>query len=927
MSINSKLTIIATTLMSVLSVANVSAEEQPVAKNDDIEQITVTGIRGSVLKSLNVKRGSEGIVDAITSEELGKFPDQNVAESLQRITGVAITRSRGGDGQFVTVRGLGEEFNAVTFNNRLIATENAGREFSFDVIASELISEAQVFKSPTASQGDGSIGGRVNVNSAKPFDNPGLHFAGSIAGQYDEISEDTGPKLSAVLSNTWDDDKFGVLASFTFQERESRTDILESIGFSRFDVDANNSVDDPNDDVPVIAEDVRLTSVAGSVARQTRKRTGATLAFQYAVDDNSTLTFDTLYTKLESPSTVVGYSFFPSGTVTPGSIRLNDANPAQVIAHQTSPDFNDIVGRENVTDTDTIMVGANWEFDNGDNWKANIDLAWSKAEGTRDNVGSAGGSGSFFVLNYPVGQVDYENADGGVPNFDFRAQNGSGPLVPFSQLDAASARPSFARNTTAEVKDEILSFKGDFGYLLDSGEILFGFDYVDREKTSRVLENINQCAFCGSTETIQDRAPGLVGDFFTVFDDDFLRDASGNVPRAFPVFDLDSLRELFDIAAQEGVATAPDGVSSALTTEFNPAASNVLSETVTGAYVQLNADGELGNFTYNFNAGVRFAYTELESVGAGAEITSIELIDGNNQNIRTVTSDRSLSNNYFDVLPSFNLNIDLSDELLYRIAFSRSLARPTLTDLSTKFAVTSTNAGAEAIEAGNPGLEAVRSNNFDMSLEWYGEDDLSGSAAFFYKDISGFITNRNSIVPFTVNNVLDLRLAEGSQQVGPQDFNFFVSQPENGDSAEIYGLELAATKVFENGFGVSANLTLTESELISAGEKTDLENISDTSYNLAGFYENDGLQVQVSLNHRGDYLFSTAGEGALPEIVDDYTQIDASISYEINENITIFAEGINLTSEEFFRYSETKDIVETYEENGARYLVGLRGSF
>lgn len=897
-----------------------------------LEEIVVKGYRGSVQRALAVKENANSIVDAISAEELGKFPDQNVAESLQRITGVAITRSRGGEGELVTVRGLGQAFNAVTYNNRLIATENAGREFSFDVIASELISAAQVYKTPTASQGDGSIGGRVNVVSARPLDNPGFRVAGSLSAINDDLSGESEPKYSALISNTWGNDRFGFLASATVSKRDIRADVIESIGFNsggNTPIDANGDVDDPTDAVPS-AGVARLSSFAASVSRQERERTGGTLAFQFAPNDNSTLTLDALYTKLEAPAFVSGWSMFPGNTslIVRDSLTLNNQSPPQVIGYDTvGPVGAVLVGRENLTDTDTMMFGANWESDNGNGFSYELDAAWSKADGTRDNVGSAAGSGSFFVINQggvPGTAFFTLRPNGGrVPDITYVTSNdGVAPQGPLTGLTADGLRPAFSRVDSNEVEDEVVALKGNFGIeFSDSSNVEFGFDYVDREKTIRAFSTGAQF---GPVSPISTISPTLAANFFTTFNDGFLSGANGNIPRAFPVFDPRDVYRLFEAAGQ----------GSDLIPAFNPAASNVLEESVLGAFVQVNLQGQLGSIPYTLNAGVRIADTDLTSTGAGQlrDQFTLVVIDavGNEQQITAPSGAISIDNSYFDVLPSFNIAFDLNDNLILRGAFSKSLSRPTLTALSTTFNVTSTNGGAEAINSGNPGLEAVRSDNFDVSLEWYGDDGLSASAAVFYKDISNFIANENVFESILVNDVIDgiPGSPTNGQALPARTIDFLISRPSNGDAAEITGVELAAQKLFENGFGVSANITLTDSSLDSAlGLNSALIDVSDTSYNASVFYENHGFQARLSVNQRGEYLATTAGEGGFPEFVDDFTQVDASVSYAFNDNFTIFAEGINLGDEEFFRYSISPDQLETFEENGARYLFGVRANF
>ena len=182
---------VAAVLASAIS-AN-SAFAQDAQPNNDVEVIEVSGIRSSVAKSMDVKRSSAGVVDAISAEDIGDFPDTNLAESLQRITGVSIDRS-GGEGQLITVRGFGPQFNTVLVNGRQMASENDSRAFSFDTIASELVSSLDVHKTSTATMQSGGVGSTININTARPFALNGFKMAGSVKGVYDENSEETTPQ-------------------------------------------------------------------------------------------------------------------------------------------------------------------------------------------------------------------------------------------------------------------------------------------------------------------------------------------------------------------------------------------------------------------------------------------------------------------------------------------------------------------------------------------------------------------------------------------------------------------------------------------------------------------------------------------------------------------------------------------------------------
>jgi len=911
-----------------------AAPIQTASAQGELEEVVVTGIRGSLQRASDIKRASNVVVDAISAEELGKFPDINVAESLSRITGVAVTRTRGGEGQFVTVRGLGEEFNGVTYNGRLLATENEGREFSFDVIASELIAGAQVFKTTTAKQGDGSLGGLVNINSAKPLDNPGFHASGSVATQYEELADDFGPRFSGVISNTFNNDTMGILASISYQKRDARTDVAES-NFLIFPVQVDSNGEaaqnlDQNGDgltdstgAQILTNDGRFSGFSAFLAEQERERIGGTLAFQYQPTDNFGLTLDALYTKFETPSNINGYSFFPTafgqGFVT--NAELNDAN--QVVSFDSNAFAFDALSRRNEGDNDTIAFGANAEWLLNDRSSLVIDASYSKSEGQRDNLGSAAGSGAFFVIGVSGGSVSQRLTGREVPDFQFNVPTLAGGTVQPGQLDPNEYRLHFGRNDIVLVEDEVQSLKADYEFdFSDTSKLSVGADYVGREKVSRAFTNTTlACTLCGYTVPLTGNGASNAGLVTGQAPSDFLSGIGADIPRNFDILDTNVVQASF-------IANAPAGT---FTPTINEAGSTNIDEQVFGVYAQYDFAGEAFGLPYQANIGARLSRTDLTSIGFGNELTDIVgidlLADGNNQNF-AIGAPRpvSIDNDYTNFLPSFNIAFDVNDNTILRAGVSSSVSRPTLTSLSTSFIVTSQNRGGEAITSNNPELEAIESDNFDLSLEWYGENGSSASVALFYKDISNFVTQQITIEP--VNVAFRTQGADGvfSAAVNtPVDFR--IQRPENGDDAEILGLEVGGQYLTDSGWGVSANLTLADSEATSAGIESDLENISDFAANLSVFYENDRWSGRVSVNNRSEFLVGQTAEGGRDEIVDDFTQVDLSFSYTLNDSITLYAEGINVLDEAFFRFSETRDLIESYEENGARYVFGVRGNF
>ena len=933
-----KLNKVASAVMMMVAASSVAmpASAQEAQSSDQFEEIVVTGIRGSLQRAADIKRGSDVVVDAISAEELGKFPDINVAESLSRITGVAVTRTRGGEGQFVTVRGLGEEFNGVTYNGRLLATENEGREFSFDVIASELIAGAQVYKTTTAKQGDGSLGGLVNINSAKPLDNPGFHASGSIATQYEELADDFGPRFSGVISNTFNDDTMGILASISYQKRNARTDVAESNflifpvqvdsnGEAAQNLDQNGDGLTDNTGAQILTNDGRFNGFSAFLAEQERERIGGTLAFQYQPNDNFGLTLDALYTKFETPSDINGYSFFPTafgqGFVT--NAQLNDSN--QVVSFDSNAFAYDALSRRNEGDNDTIAFGANADWILSDRSRLVLDASFSKSEGQRDNLGSATGSGAFFVIGTAGGTVSQRLTGREVPDFQFNVVNPTtGATVQPGQLNPEDYRLHFGRNDIVLVEDEVQSLKADYEFdFSDTSKLSVGADYVAREKVTRAFTNTDlACTLCTNyTIPLSTNGASIAGLVTGQAPSDFLSGISANIPRNFDTLNLDVVQASF-------IANAPAGT---YTPTINEAGSTNIDEQVFGVYAQYDFAGEAFGLPYQANIGARLSKTDLTSTGFGNQLTDIQAIDlladGNNQNF-AIGAPRpvSIDNDYTNFLPSFNISFDLNESTILRAGVSSSVSRPTLTSLSTSFIVTSQNRGGEAITSNNPELEAIESNNFDLSLEWYGENGTSASAALFYKDISNFVTQRVTTEP--VNVAFRTQAANGifSPAVNTP-INFRIQRPENGDDAEILGLEVGGQYFTESGWGVSANVTLADSEATSAGIESDLENISDFAANLSVFYENDRWSGRVSVNNRSEYLVGQTAEGGRDEFVDDFTQVDLSFSYVFNDFLTFYAEGINVLDEPFFRYSETRDLLESYEENGARYVFGLRGNF
>ncbi len=884
------------------------------AKNEDkIEVIEVRGFTSSLKASMLNKKASDTIYDGITAEDLGKFPDQNVAESLQRITGVAIDRS-GGEGQFITVRGFGPDFNTVLVNGRQIATENQGRAFSFDTLPAELISGAKVFKSPLASMQEGGIGATVEVTTARPFDFEGFKAAASIKGMYEELSEEVTPQASGLITNTFNDGKIGILASASYQQRKAQTNILET----RYWRPGVNLTNRSERDQPAFSDNAQFNNVYVPqnfdqiVDEVDRERTSANLVAQYAPNDSMTLTLDGLYSQFEvdSDASSVGHWFTDSNLDNlqiseNGSVTGLDSTLVNGVGGAT-----DFIRRRYGRDVTIEAYGLNFEWLVNDNLTAYFDLSTSSAED------KSGGDNYFTVVGYNNSySVNYE---GETPSLS--VTDGSEAL-----LDPTLGKMHFNERNGFNTEDTISEYRADFTWVPDEStafaKVDFGVYFQDREKENqrRVADSCN--IYCG----YQFNFPEELVSTFTA--DNFF----GGVPNQWLTYSPEAFFEyaLSDTAAQQ-IADATgqtfDSVRQALdaTNLNNPPLGNdsfTVEEDVMSAYAQFYFNTELSDMPLDINLGIRYTETDSSVSGIGRILQDLAPIPNDPSDLNTIyNSDTGeiieQSNSYANLLPNLNAKLSLTDDLLLRYAYSETLTRPTMSDLVPVFNVTVARPNQLQAQAGNSALKPFKSTNWDVSVEWYYGDTSYLSAAVFQKEVEDFIVA--TIEPETLN--LDS---------GAYEFN--VRRPRNGESADVNGIELAWLHTLDSGFGIQANATIVNSDAEFDGSSDQifaLEGLGNAQ-NVTLFYEKNAFQARVAINNRESFmqdLVSPLG-GVDPRFTDTYTQVDVSASYDINDHFTLFFEGINVTGEELHRYGRFQEQFVQQVDDGARYALGVRANF
>ena len=886
------------------------------------DEVIATGIRSSIQRAQDIKRDAVGVVDAIAAEDLGKFPDLNVAESLQRISGLAIDRS-GGEGQQVTIRGLGPQFNTVLMNGRQIATDSGGREFNFDTLAAEQITGASVYKTGVAHLQDGGIGGLINVTTARPFDNPGLQIAGSVKGVYESNSEKISPAGALLISNTFNNDTFGLLGSISYQERDVQINGIGTAGWRPGQTISNNRDG-------VLFEDAYIPRNWDQIVdQQNRKRTNASLAAQFAPNDDLTVTLDGFVSKFEVDSLVTDLAswFEPdrvgSGTIDSNGTLTNFTQEIGLNSGSGDPASDFVSTTRNSRDVLNYGFGANVDWNITENLNGSFDVFHSEAENDR------AGKDRFNV----VGIINNYSFDGtgDTPTVQHDGfANGSLP-------DASRSRLHYnEKGNVPTDTDQITEIKGDFVYTPDSDSVKmvrFGAYSQMREKSQFQIFG-NQCAFCG----YQVAAPNSVIDFRPFTAENFFP----GLIDTFYTYDGDAYVQFL---ADQGVPIVTALQNNRYT----------INEDILSAYADVVIGFDAGTIPVEVNVGARYADTSID-VGAVQSFiadvvptTDLTLFS----NVFGPAQDFSEGGSYNNFLGNISATFDVREDMKVRLAAYETLTRPTMSQLSPATTFGEPRRQNLTAAGGNPALNPFTSTNFDAAYEWYYSDDSVFAVSAFHKKIDDIIVNLTGDETFVLGNrsaADDFRCAATNCAAGTSldpsrpDFDivantaelngaseiYRVSRPRNGESAKVTGVEASVTHVFDNGFGFTANATFVDSNVKldpTSATNFSLEGVGD-SQNLVAFYENDRMQARVAYNRREGFLRNIDnGFNGEPINTETYGQWDISASYDVTEQYSVFFEGINITSEELRQTARFPNQIYNIEDNGSRFAVGLRGKW
>ncbi|WP_231387279.1 TonB-dependent receptor [Pseudoalteromonas sp. A41-2] len=954
-----------------------AAAEEKSEKASDIEVIQVSGIRGSLVKSMDIKRQSAGVVDAITSEDIGKFPDTNLAESLQRITGVSIDRSNG-EGSKITVRGFGPEFNLVTLNNRQMPT-TGGRSFDFGDIATESVSGVEVYKTARSDIPSGGIGATVNITTAKPLSNPGLKASIGAKAVHDtsnETGDNITPEVSGIYSNTFNDDRFGVLISGSVQERNNREQAMAVDNWIP-NVDISSSPDLALTDNNQRADGATWypQNAGYAFSDNTRKRTNGQLVLQYAPTDRITATLDYTYSKLEfeKDGRSFGVWFNNGGNVS--SANINE-NGTYTKVTEIGGDYSTNLNR-GATENENKSLGLNIDWQVTDNLNIEFDAHNSSAESAGVGLGHDAfmiiGNTSCSWCENPTVNIDEKMADfsqGEIPLIDMTLTNGQAELLP---SDMGTLFAGVNKDTNTNDLDQY-QLKGTW-YNENTGalsSINFGVSHtkVDFRTTTAYSGQLAAGWWLNSADWYDDS-------MFTRVDssgllDGFSGGGSDKLLNYYYDADFDEI-----VAIAESIdCDHPDGGIGACSwpAEVNGKVQagpidddHRVSEETTAFYAQANFETEFNGMPINITAGLRYESTDVTANSLERPAVAMEWVNGNEWSY-IYADERTFSNgegSTKEFLPNIDMNIEVVEDVIARFSYSRTLARPPVGALrSTTSFLGNPKVGQRKVAVGNPNLKPYTADNIDLSLEYYYGEGSYVSAGYYRKQVDNFLVNITT--EETIDGITDPFIGDRAEQARedlaaageqPSDqaihdkinenqgteegtpivgnstdplANFFVSRDNNVETANLWGWELAAQHMFgETGFGIAANATFVfgdvEADRDAIGYQFALPGLSDSA-NFSAIYDLNGLSARISYNWRDEFL-TGFDQHSSPVFTESYGQWDINVNYAVNEKLTVFVEGLNLTDETqrtYVRYSEQLLRANQY---GARYNIGFRYSF
>jgi TonB-dependent receptor len=939
-----------------------------------IEEVIVEGgIRASLKRAMDIKRDSAGVADAISAEDMGKFPDTNLAESLQRVTGVSIDRQRG-EGSQITVRGFGPEYNLVTLNGRQMPTHNGvNRSFDFGDLASEGISAVVVHKTGNAASATGGVGSTVNIITTKPLE------AGKIATFGAKMAMDTStetgdtvtPEFSGLYSNTFADDTVGIAISASSQTRNNAVNTGSVGGWHTTAGDTDGGWTS----VPFNEGQInRPTDAAGNMSipqssaynlsEYETDRVNGQLTLQWAPSDTLTATVDYTYSEFELERTYSDLSaWYNLGNNTQTSEWDDGLIASPIMYSEASPnsDFAMGIGHDGST-SENESIGLNLAWQDTDELSLTFDYHDSSSE---KGANSPFGTSSLVTMASfnRVQTTGYFDQD--LPILELSLNSGAdGADRPLYKDDMIITGSVFG-NDLSRMDVEQSRFAGSF-LADDETSIDFGVELteISNRSTSKSVER-------GTWGGISD--PGYISDILvrSSMANSFDQVSGGNDPRRQSEYFTTTLEQIVELAEALPLASTQTvgdcGTAYCASTAWDN--DKRTTEETTAVYVQLNHETEFNSMPISLRAGLRYESTDVTSAARAPTYDDVYWEGGNEFYLvqGTDVAFDSYEGSYDLMLPNLDINIDLRDDLVLRASVSKTVTRPSYESIKGGTTVDGQTFKFRDARAagGDPGLKPIESENFDLSIEWYYGDADYVSVGYYQKTVDNFIGNGfKDMALFGLNDPASGGLyaetaASEGLDAGAQytligqamssafvdgryygtaandPLTFTVAVPTNEKTAKVDGIEMNWQHNFaDTGYGFIVNATIANADIafdpLALETQFVLNGLSDSA-NLIGFYDKGGFQARFAYNWRDQFLAGIGqGQGSSainPTNIRAYGQLDMSASYEVNDNLTVFFDGINITESDFRVFGREETQVLQAGQTGARYNLGVRYTF
>ena len=977
--------------MSSLSLSAIAlpalAQSQPTtpagsqsASSDQVEEVVVTGLRASLQQSLDIKRNSDGIVDAISAEDIGKFPDSNLATAMERIPGVTVTRAQqntqnGGTGGVtgstgnatgVTVRGFGPQFNETLYDGRQVPTSTGNRGFDFGAVGSDFVGQIDVMKTPDAALSSGAIGATINIKYPKPFDHPGLQLAGSVSGTK-STDASTTPNGSLLFSDTFADEHFGILAAAAYSDLKTRGNHVDIQGWEGGAGDGNSGLapcqlkgagpcavapntKDANgvNQNPSTIKDWFIQDYGVYQEHNEDKRVGGRIVLQVKPTDALELTLDDNYSKETLTQVQQGFSFWFNNSSLTQVTQAPDGTVTSFLQPATPTDFQAAINGQ-VVQNNSLGFNVKWAPTEHTSYQFDAYTAQSKLNpgGQLSQVDADVGYGNSAALATSLGVV----VDGS-HNLPYPVGFGPGGNAA-RLLDPTIIGSHVLVESINQNKDTINQFKLEGAWTDEQVKLRYGVQFTHDALATRQYTDLPYTwqmyagygpSPIGSGGVVPIPQNLISGSYST--GSGFI-DGWGNgakLPAALLAangYAVKAYLEGLNGAGMNG-GNPGDTVCSNLTGPVpctgkyimyeNLGNHQDITERTVSPYLSLANTTKIAEMPLRINLGVRYEITHVDSGGLSSlpvgQLTIVPTDHTAYSFTPTPPVPVDTRSQYRYLLPSIDLNLSITDDVKARLDASRTLTRPSLVDITPDTNVPAgQRVGNLNATGGNPTLLPYLSDNFDLGVEWYYARNSYFSADAFVKEVTDFIVGGTRTAPINGVTLPDGSLAQ-----------FAITSKVNGPSAEVRGLEFGVQHMFwDTGFGISANATFVSTNKPYNPYDTNTSSFAVTglanSYNIVPFFEKYGFMVRVAVNHQAEFLDSfgqhqsNGAFGAEPVFVNAATRVDLSTSYDINSHFNVYFEGLNLTNNVFSTHGRFSEQILDVVDTGRTFTLGVHAKF